>query len=140
LPSANGFGDPSWHLAQQHKLESRLQVMSPCDLIAVSQSLSAMTLGRAGQVVSVTPANMRVKVSTVNAAKLAGLAALGIWHVPQTEIEAEVADGRLIHVVPDWSLSVLRAYAVWLDGGPQRALTRRLIDFLVQERDGWVSA
>ncbi|MGO4906936.1 LysR family transcriptional regulator [Pseudorhodobacter sp. W20_MBD10_FR17] len=122
-------------------LASRAPIVSPqdlveCDVIAVTQIPSVMTLERAGQVVSIEPANIRVEVNTVNAAKSAVLAGMGIWHVPQGEIESEVADGRLIQVLPDWSLPILGIYAVWPDSGPQKALTRRLIDFLVQERAG----
>jgi DNA-binding transcriptional LysR family regulator len=110
------------------------QDLTECDFIAVTQIPPRMVLERAGQSVEVEPVNMRVEVNTVNAAKSAVLAGLGLWHIPQGEIEAEVADGRLTHVLSDWSLPVLGIYAVWPDIGPQKALTRRLIDFFLEKR------
>ncbi|PLW78995.1 LysR family transcriptional regulator [Cohaesibacter celericrescens] len=104
------------------------------DFIAVTQIPSMMTLERAGKSFSFEPTNMRVEVNTVNAAKAAVLAGLGIWHLPLGEIEKDVAEGRLIHVLPDWNLPVLGIYAVWPDIGPQKSLTRRLIDHFLENR------
>ncbi|MBT8415052.1 MAG: LysR family transcriptional regulator [Boseongicola sp.] len=104
------------------------------DFIAVTQIPPNMTLERNGQSVSFEPTNMRVEVNTVNAAKAAVLAGLGLWHVPLGEIEQDLADGRLVHVLPKWALPALGIYAVWPDIGPQKALTRRLINHLVENR------
>jgi DNA-binding transcriptional LysR family regulator len=93
-----------------------------------------MTLERKDQSVSIAPANMRIEVNTVNAAKAAVLAGLGIWHLPQSVIEQEVSQGRLVRVLPDWNLPTLGVYAVWPDIGPQKALTRRLIDHFIAHR------
>ena len=62
------------------------------------------------------------------------LAGLGIWHVPLGEIENDLAQERLVRILPDWNLPDLGIYAVWPDIGPQKALTRRLIDHFLEHR------
>lgn len=104
------------------------------DFIAVTQIPSIMTLECAGQTVSIEPTKIRVEVNTVNAAKAAVLAGMGIWHLPLGEIVQELAEGKLVEILPDWSLPTLGIYAVWPDIGPQKALTRRLIDYLIEHR------
>ncbi len=50
-------------------------------------------------------------------------------------MEAELASGELVEVLADWALPELGVYAVWPDIGPQKKLTRRLIDFLDENYD-----
>lgn len=98
-----------------------------------------MTLQRDGETVVFEPDNIRLEVDTIATAKSALLAGLGVQHLPLGEIEEELASGALVRVLPDWSLPDLGVYAVWPDIGPQKALTRRLIDFIVDNRAGLVS-
>lgn len=104
------------------------------DFIAVTQLPSTVMLNKAEQSVTVAPVNTRIEVNTVNAAKAAVLSGLGIWHLPRSEIEQEVTQGELVRVLPDWKLPTLGIYAVWPDIGPQKALTRRLIDHFIAHR------
>tara|TARA_R110002051_G_scaffold83650_9_gene148343 strand:+ start:25894 stop:26082 length:189 start_codon:yes stop_codon:yes gene_type:complete len=62
------------------------------------------------------------------------MAGLGIQHLPRGEIEDELVSGKLVQVLPKWGLPDLGIYAVWPDSGPQKALTRRLIDFFIDEK------
>lgn len=126
-------------VASPEYLSERAPIVIPQDLeahdfISVTQIPSMVTLERAGSSVSVTPANTRIEVNTVNAAKAAVLAGLGIWHPPISEIEHEVTHGQLVPILSDWNLPTLGIYAVWPDIGPQKALTRRLIDHLIAHR------
>ncbi|MEM5501627.1 LysR family transcriptional regulator [Ahrensia kielensis] len=126
-------------VASPDYLAARDPIKSPQDLeandfISVVQIPSMMTLEYAEQMVRFEPKNIRVEVNTVNAAKAAVLAGLGIWHLPLGEIEKELAQGQLVHVLPKWSLPILGVYAVWPDIGPQKALTRRLIEHFVEHR------
>ena len=128
-----------WLVASPDYLASREPIETPDDLaendfIAVTQIPSMMTLERDGQSFQFDPVNMRIEVNTVTAAKAAVLAGLGIWHVPLGEIEHELAQGRLVRVLPDWNLPMLGIYAVWPDIGPQKALARRLIDHFIEHR------
>ncbi|MGJ8590019.1 MAG: LysR family transcriptional regulator [Yoonia sp.] len=126
-------------VASPEYLSARAPIVSPQDLeahdfIAVTQIPSLMTLERKDQSVSIAPANMRIEVNTVNAAKAAMLAGLGIWHLPRSVIEHQMESGQLQRVLPDWNLPTLGIYAVWPDIGPQKALTRRLIDHFIAHR------
>ena len=86
------------------------------------------------EIMNTDQGSMRVEVNTVNAAKAAVLAGLGLWHLPLSEIRGELAEGRLVHVLPDWNLPELGVYAIWPDIGPQKALTRRLLDHFLEHR------
>jgi len=126
-------------VASPDYLAERASIKSPDDLaehdfIAVTQIPSLMTLEQGGVSMQLDPTNSRVEVNTVTAAKAAVLAGLGIWHVPLGEIEHDLAKGRLVHILPEWELPKLGTYAVWPDIGPQKALTRRLIDHFLAHR------
>lgn len=110
--------------------------LAECDFIAVAQIPDEMTFHRDCETVTFTPEKVRLEVNTVASAKSAIMAGLGIWHIPLSEIEAELAAGTLVEVLPDWHLPELGIYAVWPDIGPQKALTRRLIDFFLGNRQG----
>ena len=128
-----------WLVASPDYLAGRPAIRSPDDLvendfIAVTQIPSLMTLERNEVSVQFDPINTRVEVNTVTAAKASVLAGLGIWHVPLGEIENDLAQERLVRILPDWNLPDLGIYAVWPDIGPQKALTRRLIDHFLEHR------
>ncbi len=111
-----------------------LDDLAACDFIAVSMIPGTMTLLRDGEAVTFEPENVRVEVDTIASAISAVLAGLGMRALPRDEVEDDLAAGRLVHVLPGWSLPVLGVYAVWPDSGPQKALTRRLIDFFLDHR------
>jgi DNA-binding transcriptional LysR family regulator len=128
-----------WLVASPNYLVGRAAIKSPDDLvendfISVKQIPSLMTLEHDRVTVQFDPIKKRVEVNTVTAAKAAVLAGLGIWHIPFGEIEHDLAQGRLVHILPDWNLPDLGIYAVWPDIGPQKALTRRLIDHFLEHR------
>lgn len=105
------------------------------DFLSVAKLRSVITLHSDGQSVSFEPERVRIEVNSVGAAKSAVMSGLGIWHLPLSEIEEELAEGTLVAILPEWDLPVLGVYAVWPDSGPQKALTRRLIDFFLNEID-----
>lgn len=107
--------------------------LAGCDFLSVARLRPVITLHRDGQSVSFEPERVRIEVNSVSAAKSAIMSGLGIWHLPRSEIEEELAEGTLVAILPEWELPVLGVYAVWPDSGPQKALTRRLIDFFLNE-------
>lgn len=121
------------YLAERPVVET-LEDLAACDFIAISVLPDAMTFVHNGRSVSFVPENVRVEVDTIGSAKSAVLAGLGIQHLPLGEVDEEIASGRLVRVLPEWSLPELGVYAVWPDIGPQKILTRRLIDFMVENR------
>ncbi|MHA6326106.1 LysR family transcriptional regulator [Roseivivax sp. CAU 1753] len=113
-----------------------LEELAACDFIAISVIPDVMTLQSAGRSVTFQPENVRLEVDTIASAKSAVLAGLGVKHLPMGEVAEEIASGSLVRVLPKWSLPRLGVYAVWPDIGPQKALTRRLIEFLLDKETG----
>lgn len=113
-----------------------LEDLAACDFIAISILPPTMTLQRESRAVSFQPEHVRLEVDAIASAKSAILAGLGVQHLPLGEVEEEIASGKLVRVLPQWRLPVLGVYAVWPDIGPQKALTRRLIDFFLDQKAG----
>ena len=109
--------------------------LAALDFISVAQLRGAVTLHREGRSVTLEPERIQIEVNSVTSAKSAVMGGLGIWHLPLSEIEDELAQGTLVPVLPDWSLASLGIYAVWPDIGPQKALTRRLIEAFIAKAD-----
>ncbi len=104
--------------------------LSMCEFIAVAALPDAITLISGEETVSIEPDNIRMEVDTIAAAISAVKAGLGMRPLPQMEIRSELEAGTLVQVLPDWHLPLLNIYAVWLENGPHKKLTRRLIDYL----------
>jgi DNA-binding transcriptional LysR family regulator len=105
--------------------------LARCDFVAMERLPDGITLIRGNDTVEVAPERSRVQVNSVGAARSAVLAGLGLQRLPMTEIEDDLATGRLVHVLPDWRLPDLGVYAVWPETGKRSALTRRLVSHLV---------
>ena len=123
------------YLAAQPAIRS-LEDLAVCDFIGVSMLPGTMTLQRGGRAIAVDPERIRLEVDTIASARSAVLAGLGIRHLPLGEVADDIVAGRLVRVLPDWAMPELGVFAVWPDSGPQKALTRRLIDFLVDRKAG----
>ena len=94
-----------------------------------------MTIGDKGEDVKVTLQSIRLEVDAVTAGRSAVLAGLGLMSLPLNEIARDLQTGALVEVSREWQLPSFGIYAVWPDAGPQKKLTRRLIDFLVAQKD-----
>ena len=108
-----------------------IEDLAACDFVALAMLPDMQTLQCDDRAVSFLPENIRLEVDTIASAVSAVVAGLGVQHLPTGEIEAELASGALVRVLPDWHLPDLGIYAVWPDIGPQKALTRRLIDYFL---------
>lgn len=90
----------------------------------------AVTLVRKGEQVSFHPEHVRLEVHSVSAAKGVVLEGLGVQHLPDSEVDIEIAESRSVEVLPHWSPLDLGIYAVWPESGPQKKFTRKLVEFL----------
>ena len=106
------------------------------DFIGISMLPGTMMLQRSGRAIAVEPEHVRLEVDTIASARSAVLAGLGIRHLPLGEVASDIDAGLLVRVLPDWSMPELGVFAVWPDSGPQKALTRRLIDDLIARKAG----
>lgn len=123
------------YLASRPEIKT-LEDLQACDFIAMAMLPDAITLVNQGEHVSFEPENVRLEVHSLSSAKLAVLEGLGIQHLPESETDTDIASGRLVEVLPHWRPPELGIYAVWPDVGPQKKLTRRLIEFVKIEQSG----
>ncbi len=66
------------------------------------------------------------------------LADLGVGLVPDYVVAAEMASGEVLHLLPDWQLSIFgqRIAMCWLPGRHQTRAVRTCIDFLLAKAKG----
>lgn len=122
-------------VASPSYLDSRPPITSPddlrhCDFVLTEMLKSNFTLHRGTEEVSIHPENSRILVNSINATRTAVLAGLGLQRLPSQEVHKDIADGKLVHVLPEWSLPKLNIFAVWPASGPRNSLVRLLLDFL----------
>lgn len=110
-----------------------IEELAACDFVGISIVPNGMTLQNGTEAIAFEPQQYRLEVDTVSSAKSAVLAGLGVRQLPMSEVEDEVAQGRLAYVLQGWSIPIMGIYAVWPDSGPQKALTRRLLDFFLEQ-------
>lgn len=110
-----------------------IENLAECDFISVAVLQDEITLSKKGQQVVIIPQSTRVEVDTAMTAKSAVIASLGLRALPLSDVEPEIQSGELVHVLPDWQPPSTSIYAVWPDLGPQKNLTRRLIEFLASK-------
>lgn len=107
--------------------------LTRCQFLSYAMLPRQIRLTKGAATVDIQPGPARIEVDNIILARSAVLSGLGVHHLPLSDIAADIAAGRLVEVLPDWSLPVLGIYAVWPDIGPQKKLTRRLIEHLVAE-------
>jgi len=120
------------YLATRAPVQS-IDDLAECDFVAISIVPNGMTLQNDKEAIAFEPQNFRLEVDTISSAKSAVLAGLGVRQLPTVEVEDDIAQGRLVRVLPDWQVPVMGIYAVWPDSGPQKALTRRVLDFFLEQ-------
>lgn len=108
-----------------------LAELAACDFVSFSRVADGVTLVRDGEEVTLIPDNVRLELDSVNAVRAALIAGLGLHHLPVSEVADDIAQGRLVQVLPEWQLPILGVFAVWPDSGAKKKLTRRLIDHLL---------
>lgn len=121
------------YLAAQGPVDT-IDDLKACDFVGLSMVSDDITLERGGEAVSFAPENVRLEVDSVAAAEAAIRMGLGVQRLPLPGIARDLETGDLVELLPEWRLPELGVYAVWPDSGPQKRLTRLLIDFLADKR------
>lgn len=114
---------------------TRIEDLAHCDFVGVNALPDALTLQSKTQSVTFEPERIRIEVDSITSAISAVRAGLGLRALPLSEIADDLATETLVRILPDWSLPDMGIYAVWPDIGPQKKLTRRLIDFFAASGD-----
>jgi DNA-binding transcriptional LysR family regulator len=116
-------------------LGSRPAVEAPADLSAHEWVRFAarpgnVELARADGGAASVPVDGRVTVDNVFALRTLVLAGLGVGALPEHLVEADLAAGRLLRLLPDWQLKRPGIYAVWPPDSHRKSLTLRLVGYL----------
>lgn len=119
-------------------LAGRGSMRSPDDLadlpwIGLSMLPNQRTFTHAGSDARTIRYAPRVTVDTVEAAYQLALGGVGLAAPPVFRAAAAVAEGALLHVLPEWSLARLTVHAVWPGNIAASSLAYLLINHL-QER------
>lgn len=77
------------------------------------------------------PGSPRLRVNEIQLAVEMAKAGLGILYAPLTQTHAELADGRLQQVLPQWRAESRHVYAVWSQQRHMPARVRALLDYLL---------
>ncbi|MFC7557335.1 substrate binding domain-containing protein [Pseudoroseomonas wenyumeiae] len=76
----------------------------------------------------------RLKMDSGEALRDAAVAGLGISLLPGFLVEADLAEGRLVQLLPDYETETVRILAIYPSKRYLPAKVRRFIDLLVQAR------
>lgn len=126
------------YVAQRPRIKT-IEDLAKCDFVSITMLNDEVTLIRKNETASFEPENIRLQVDSISAAQAAVNSGLGCQHLPEAEIVDDLRDGSLVEILPDWKLPELGVYAVWPDIGPQKQLTRRLLDYLTAAGKGGAS-
>jgi DNA-binding transcriptional LysR family regulator len=80
----------------------------------------------------VIPLEPRVKSNDVAGVYYSALDGLGIANLPYLTVEADIASGRLIHILPDWCSNIGTVQLVYASRKRQRLVMEKLIEHLIQ--------
>lgn len=82
-----------------------------------------------GQVVTLK-LQPRIEIDSVHAARGFALEHLGLALLPTNLAREDIAEGRLVEVLPDWKIPTATAYAVWPPNAGRMSLSFRFVEFL----------
>ena len=127
-------------VAAPHYLESIDRLSSPsdltrCEFVLLDMLPEKFVLLREGEEVTVQPAQSQVITNSISGARSAVLAGLGIQKLPMIEVGADLAAGRLVQVLPGWSLATSNIYAVWPESSRRSTLVGLLLDYLLDAQE-----
>lgn len=80
----------------------------------------------------VVPLEPRIKSNDLAGVYYSVLDGLGIADLPYLTVEQDIAEGRLVHILPDWCSNVGTVQLVYASRKGQRLVMEKLIDALVE--------
>lgn len=123
-------------MAAQSYLETRPDPASPqelrdwdwLELSPVGQKNPAFRKSRQRTVVPRPPS--RISVNDASALYRLTRAGAGIAIIPEFLAEADVAAGRMRHILADWTVEPVGVFAVWPSNAPKDGLVKHFVEFL----------
>lgn len=101
--------------------------------ISLNQFPWKLSLSKGNMNEEVQIANKRIEVDNIYAARDAAVSGLGLIPLPMGLCQQEIADDKLVRVLPDWKISSIPLHAVWNNKARGNSLTRRLLSFLTDK-------
>lgn len=105
--------------------------LARCDFVLLDMLSDKFVLNRGKRKVTIQPEQSRIRVNSVGGARSAVLAGLGIQKLPLSEIDEDLSAGRLVRVLPEWSLPTLDIHAVWPESSQRSSLVKLLLQHLL---------
>ncbi|MCB1716424.1 MAG: LysR family transcriptional regulator [Candidatus Competibacteraceae bacterium] len=109
--------------------------LTRCDFVLLEMLSEKFILKRGKEEVAIQPEQSRVLVNSISGARSAVLAGLGMQKLPLSEVSKDLAAGRLVRVLPEWSLPTLNIHAVWPASSHRSSLVRLLLEFLLNAKN-----
>lgn len=76
----------------------------------------------------------RITVDSVDAVCQLAVEGIGLASPPSFLVEKDIKAGRLVELLPKWSIESLDVYAVWPPNASRESLTARMIQFLKRQK------
>ncbi|WP_064791306.1 LysR family transcriptional regulator [Shewanella woodyi] len=90
-----------------------------------------LTLTRSKQKVEVHNTICQINTNNIYGAKAAAENSLGIGNLPVALCEKAIAEGKLVHILPNWKLSSFPLISIWPDASRRHTLTKRLVNHII---------
>ncbi|WP_107496281.1 LysR family transcriptional regulator [Thalassobius sp. I31.1] len=112
-------------------------VHTPADLaripfVSMGEISDTITMKRGADTTKVCLDIFQMQVQSILAARSATLAGVGLGNLPLSLIEADIASGRLIRLLPGWEMSKLTIQAVWPGTSRRGSLINRFINIITE--------
>lgn len=132
------FDFPRTLVASPGYVAGRPAVRSPEDLatwdwLRLSSRPPVATFRKGARKLSIEAAS-RIVVNSADALLRLARHGLGLATVPTATAESDLRDGKVVEVLPAWSLESPGVYAVWPANAARTGLTMRLVGFLDARR------
>ena len=87
--------------------------LARCDFVSLNMLPKKFILQRGGAKSTIQPPISNLQLDSVASARSALLAGMGMQRLPLSEVADDLSVGRLVRVLPEWSLPTLNIYAAW---------------------------
>lgn len=111
------------------------KITKPSDIaemscISLNQLRWRVSLSKGNMNEEISISKNRIEVDNIYAARDAAIAGLGLIPLPLGLCEQEMADSKLVRILPQWQLSSIPLFALWNNKARRNSVVRRLLTFL----------
>lgn len=114
----------------KHGAPARPEELSKLPAVAMGPANDYLELTNGTQTELVNLETSRIKVQNILGALTATQAGLGFGNLPESLVLEGLAEGRLVQLLPDWSLPRLTVQAVWSGTSHRRDLAHHFVEWV----------